>query len=289
MNHAQTTRLYRDVEFLTTLRPFRNHKNLESLRLTREYIENELKAAGYKTELQTWNTGKHDYHNVIAKFKPEKELRLVIGAHYDVCGDTPGADDNASAIAGLLETARIFSELNPDLDYGVDFVAYCLEEPPYFASQHMGSYIHAKSLHDAKTPVIGMICYEMIGFFSEEPDSQQYPHPEMAARYPATGNFIIVVGIEEHRAFNEAIFHGMKQANRIPTEVIHFPGPGGLASMSDHMNYWDFGIPALMINNSSFLRNPHYHRPTDTIETLHFDKMAGVIDAHVSSLLKLRG
>lgn len=283
-SRANRTRMYRDVEFLTGITPHRNHANLKSLEQAYRYIWTELEAAGYTPEMQTWAVRGHEYHNVIAKFRPDLERRLVVGAHYDVCFTTPGADDNASAVAGLLETARLIAEINPNLNFGIDFVAYSLEEPPHFGSESMGSYVHAQSLHEAGTNVVGMICYEMIGYFSDEPGSQQYPHPDLARLYPSTGNFIVVVGIEEHKAFNEAIYQGMRQAETIPTEVIHFPGPGGLASMSDHMNYWTFGFPALMINNTSFLRNPHYHEPTDTIDTLDFDRMAGVVDAHVHAL-----
>ena len=91
-----------------------------------------------------------------------------MGAHYDVCGDQPGADDNGSAVAGLIETIRLLYENNLELDYGIDFVFYCLEEPPFFGTEEMGSYVHAKSVSKNKENIIGMICYEMIGYFSDK-------------------------------------------------------------------------------------------------------------------------
>src|SRR5207342_1395907 len=137
----------------------------------------------------------HLYSNIIASYNPKATKRLIVGAHYDVCGNQPGADDNASAVAGLLETARLLGENKPEIDYQIDLVAYCLEEPPFFSTQHMGSFVHAKSLHENKIDVIGMICYEMIGYFSDQPNSQPFPAPELAKIFPSTANFIIVVGI----------------------------------------------------------------------------------------------
>lgn len=175
--NAQKLRLYKDVEFLTTIRPFRNFQNLDSLKKVCDYIKEEFKKAGFTTEDQKWIAEGNEYTNVIASYNAHKSKRLIIGAHYDVCGDQPGADDNASAVAGLLETARQIAEAKPDIDYRIDFVAYCLEEPPFFATENMGSYVHAKSLSDNKIEVLGMICYEMIGYFSDEPNSQPYPSP----------------------------------------------------------------------------------------------------------------
>lgn len=272
-------RLYNDVKFLTSLRPFRNFQNLESLKKTSDYIQYELEKAGYATEEQTWLADGNEYSNIIASYNSDKLSRLIVGAHYDVYGDTPGADDNASAVAGLLETARLFAELRPNIDYRIDFVAYCLEEPPYFATTNMGSYVHAKSLFENQVDVLGMICFEMIGYFSDVPGSQTYPSPEFAKIYPDTANFIVVVGIERFKEFNEHIHSLMTGNKNIPTEVISFASPFDLAGLSDQRSYWKFGYKALMINDTSFVRNPHYHKETDTIDTLDFAKMTEVVNA----------
>jgi hypothetical protein len=274
---ANKERLYNDVSFLTSLVPTRNYRNKASLDKTCDYIEKELAKAGVTTERQSWRADGIEYHNVIASYNTEKTRRLVIGAHYDVCGDQPGADDNASAVAGLLETARLIFQAKPALDYRVDFVAYCLEEPPFFGSHQMGSYVHAKSLYDSKADVMGMICYEMIGYFSDAPNSQPFPSPELAKRYPHVANFIIVVGIEEYMAFNNKVHRLMAEGAGIDVQVIHFPSGSGLAGLSDQRSYWAFGYPALMINDTAFVRNPHYHTKGDTIETLDFDKMTEVV------------
>ena len=287
MEKAVKNRLYKHVEFLTGIRPFRNYQNLESLENVCNYISDEFVSCGYVPVEQKWEAAGNEYKNIIASWQPGKSRRLIIGAHYDVAGDQPGADDNASAVAGLLETARLISENQPELDYGIDFVAYNLEEPPFYTTREMGSYIHAKSLHDGQVDVIGMICYEMIGYFSDEPGSQQFPSDEVAARYSDVGDYIVVVGIEKHSEFNGVIHGLMSRQEDIKVERIDFPDVGGLAGMSDHRNYWEFGYDALMINDTSFMRNPHYHMKTDTIETLDFEKMTAVVNSCYMAITKL--
>jgi Zn-dependent M28 family amino/carboxypeptidase len=270
-------RLYQDVEFLTSLQPARNFANLSSLNKAADYIYQEFQKLDCHTEIQTYRVDGKEYKNIIASFGKMDGERVIIGAHYDVCGDQPGADDNASAVAGLLETARLLHARKPALPYRIDFVAYSLEEPPYFASEHMGSAVHARYLHDNRIPVKAMICYEMIGYFSEKPNSQQFPDPALSKIYPNKGNFIIVVGRQGQEKFTRSIQSLMKANSQIDVQSIVFPYAEGLAGLSDHRNYWKYNYPAVMINDTSFLRNPNYHKKTDTIDTLDFKKMAEVV------------
>lgn len=131
------------------------------------------------------------YKNIICTINPEKKERIIIGAHYDVCGNQDGADDNASGIVGLLELARQLKNL--DLNYRIDFVAYTLEEPPFFGTDYMGSHIHAKYLFDNKIPVKGMICLEMIGYYRDDENSQDYPLGFLSWIYGKKGDYITVV------------------------------------------------------------------------------------------------
>ena len=225
------------------------------------------------------------YRNIIASFGPPDAERLIVGAHYDVCGDQPGADDNASAVAGLLETARLLHLNHPALRYRIDFVAYPNEEPPYFATEHMGSAVHAKALHAARTKVRAMLCYEMIGYFSDQPNSQSFPNEALAKLYPGTGNFIVVVGKTGQEAFTQRVQQLMKlHAGTLDVQRINLPQEMGLAGLSDHRNYWRYGYDAVMINDTSFLRNPNYHQKTDTIDTLDFVRMAQVVDGVYGAL-----
>jgi Zn-dependent M28 family amino/carboxypeptidase len=287
---AQKDRLYKDVDFLTSVKPARSFQNLETLERVCDYLKKEFKSIGAEPEEQKWVAQGSEYKNIIVAYNPTKKRRLVVGAHYDVAGNQPGADDNASAVAGLLETARMIFTAKPELDYRIDFVAYCLEEPPFFGSNSMGSYVHAKSLNSNNVDVIGMICYEMIGYFSDKPHSQPFPSPEMARIYPNVANFIIVVGIEKYEQFNNKVHQLMSQGSGIDVQVINFPSShanAGLAGLSDQSSYWKFGYPALMINDTAFVRNPHYHQKSDTIDTLDFGKMTEVVNSAFRAIVNI--
>ncbi|OJJ18226.1 peptidase M28 [marine bacterium AO1-C] len=270
-------RLYADVEKLTSIDPPRNYLNLESLNAIADYIHNEFKQWDCETQVQEYLADDNTYKNVIASFNPEHTTRIVLGAHYDVCGEQPGADDNASAVAGLLEVGRLIHELKPTLNCRVDLVAFSLEEPPYFQTPLQGSAIHASSLAKAKVKLKAMICLEMIGYFSDEPNSQQFPLPQLADMYPSVGNFIVVVGQMGEEALVQQVKTSMQQVAQIDVQSIAAPRSVTGITFSDHASYWDKGYPAVMINNTSFYRNPNYHEVTDTIDTLDFDKMTEVV------------
>lgn len=273
--NANSLSLYRHVEFLTALRPFRNYQNLDSLEKVCCYLKAEFGVYGLEVVEQPFLAKGSEYKNIIASYQPEKQRRMIVGAHYDVCGDQPGADDNASAVAGLLESARMVAEAKPDTDYRIDFVAFCLEEPPFYATNQMGSYIHAKSVSKIKSDLIGLINFEMIGYFHD--GEQPYPVPELRELYPEKANFIAVVGKRAYHDFNQTVYELMKTHSGIDVQIIDLLMIESLAGMSDQRSYWEFDIPALMINDTSFIRNPNYHQMSDDIDTLDFDRMTEVV------------
>jgi hypothetical protein len=285
---ADQHRLYADVKFLTSLQPARQYRNPKSLNQAADYIKAAFeKLDGSRVQEQKFTADGQPYRNIILSLGALDAPRLVVGAHYDVCGEMPGADDNASAVAGLLETARLLHQFGSSLKYRVDLVAYPNEEPPYFATEHMGSAVHAKSLHEAKVPVRAMLCYEMIGYFRDEPGSQHFPNEQLAALYPSTGNFITVVGRSGQEAFTEQVQKLMQAKADLDVQRINLPAEMGLAGLSDHRNYWKYGYDALMINDTAFLRNPNYHKASDTIDTLDFKRMAEVVNGTYAVILGL--
>lgn len=169
------------LQFLTKLQPPRNLQNLESLNQSANYIFEKLKSYGYEPKYQEFEALGQSYKNIIATFNPNRFAPLVVGAHYDVAHDTPGADDNGSGVAALLEIARLLkeSEALPQakLKNSVELVFYSLEEPPAFRTRDMGSYHHAFSLAKANREIQLMISIECVGYFSQEPQSQSYPFP----------------------------------------------------------------------------------------------------------------
>lgn len=280
-------RLYKHAEFLTTLKPPRNYENFGSLNKAADYIFSTLKKLKCKVEVQNFKANGSDYKNVIGSFGPSSAPRIIVGAHYDVAGDQPGADDNASAVAGLLELARLTNEKNDLLKYRIDFVAYSLEEPPFFATDQMGSAIHARSLYDNNVKVEAMICLEMIGYFSDKAGSQGFPNSELSKLYPNTGNFILVVGKNGQEQFTQKVKGLMMKNCEVDVQSITLEETNYLGGLSDHRNYWQYGYNAVMINDTSFLRNPHYHQNTDTIDTLDFSKMAEVVKGVFGVLINL--
>lgn len=278
-------RLYDDVLFLTSLAPSRSYFHPASLHKAAAYIKEEFEKLKGRLSFQNLHEG---FQNILISFGPEEGERIIVGAHYDVCFDTPGADDNASAVAGLLELARLLDEQQPELRHRVDLVAYNFEEPPFFGSDRMGSAVHARSLARGRVPVKVMICLEMIGYFSDEPGSQRFPLPQMKALYPSTGNFIVVVGKSGQEETVEKVKRCMQANADIDVQSISAPTSITGIDFSDHRNYWAEGFPAVMINDTSFLRNPHYHQLTDTIDTLDFSRMVEVVRGVYGTVVNIR-
>ena len=151
----------------------RNYRNINTLNFVANYIHSTFGKYSDSVAFQEFTVGENRYKNVICSFGTEHTERIIVGAHYDVCGYQDGADDNASAIAGILELARLFYK--DSLDYRIDLVAYSLEEPPFFATENMGSFVHAQYLQNINAEIYGMVCLDMIGYYSNEKNSQNYP------------------------------------------------------------------------------------------------------------------
>ena len=255
-------------------RSVENHAQLEA---AGDYLLAEMRAAGAAPEVQSFEADGRQYRTFIARFGPADGPLLVVGAHYDACGTTPGADDNASGVAALLELTRLLA-LDPPAR-PVELVAYTLEEPPYFRTESMGSHQHASRLDSQGREVRLMLSLEMIGYFRDEPKSQQYPVAALHMLYPDEGNFIAIVG--GMRDYGEmrrvkALFSG---ASGLPVQTINAPASVPGVDFSDHASYWKFDMPAFMVTDTAFLRNPHYHEAGDTPATLDYARMAQVVRA----------
>jgi Zn-dependent M28 family amino/carboxypeptidase len=253
-------------------------QELGRLSQTTDYIAAQFSSFGYRVARQSFQFRGNDYDNIIAERTGEvsPEEVLVVGAHYDTVRTTPGADDNASGIAGLLGMARALAGVK--VAKTVRFVAFALEEPPAYRTRNMGSYHYARSLYEGKEKVEGMICLEMIGFFSDRTGSQHYPLPLFKLKYPSQGNFIAMVGNMRSRTFTRNIAQSFQGAVDLPVVTLNAPPIVIGIDFSDHWSFGKCGYKAFMVTDTAFYRNPNYHAPTDLPETLDYERMARVVD-----------
>lgn len=288
--NVDAARLETHVRYLAGLQPNRSFMNTDSLAKAEKYIVDQFKGIGFaNVELQDVFADGKTYHNVIVRTGDEKAKDLiVIGAHYDTAGENnPGADDNASGVAALLELARVFKSENPELKYPVEFVAYTLEEPPFFGGKEMGSVYHADRLKERGQNVVLMLSLETLGYFSNKLFSQGFSIPLLYGFYPWAGNFIGIVGAPADRAIQAQFKAAMNANTNVSTLSITAPAIVPGIDYSDHRSYWAHDWPAFMITDTAFLRNDQYHEAGDAPERLDYSKMAEVVRGLYGGILAL--
>jgi Peptidase family M28 len=265
------------VEALSTRFQPRSAAHPTNLARAAVYVADALRTTGAAVRLQEYSAFGGTYANVLAEIGPDTPERIVVGAHYDASADGPGADDDASGVAGLIELARLLAASPPAIR--VELAAYALEEPPAFATEAMGSWIHARSLEDREAKVRLMIALEMIGAFSDTPGSQSIPTGIDRALYPATstGNYIAVVGRTGQGGMVAEIATAMRLASRVPVQTVVAPRSAPGVDLADHRSFWERDEPAVMVTDTAFFRNPRYHTPEDLPDTLDYGRMAQVV------------
>ena len=237
-----------------------------------EYIRNEFSKAGLKVWKEPLEWEGSQFHNIVAEKKGNllPDQVVIVGAHYDTVAGSPGADDNASAVAVLLEVAANIQRVTTRST--VRLIAFTLEECGY-----VGSTYHARKVKQEGEQIAGMIALEMVGFTGRQ---QKYPITINPKYYPNVGDFIGIVGNQRSEPLLEKVRKCLRTyVPQLPAEFIVVPGNGeGLEEvrLSDHGPFWDQGYPALLVTDTAFLRNPNYHQPSDTIETLDFEFMKKV-------------
>jgi Zn-dependent M28 family amino/carboxypeptidase len=258
--------------------PFSGRRHLTT---AENFIEKELASYGLKVESDYFSYRGTNFRNIVGRSSAQRGASLVIlGAHFDSVPGTPGADDNASGVAVLLEAARLLSRTR--LRSEVFFCAFNLEE-----LNMIGSSYFAKKLKSAGTKVDAMVSLEMVGYTDSRAGSQKYP-VGLKAFYPDRGDFIGVIGNWNSNGLLRGFARQMRQVRGLPVETLSVPGNGGLipaVRLSDHSPFWDAGYRALMITDTSFYRNPHYHGATDTLETLNLDFMAKICEGVIRAVL----
>ncbi|MFO7580173.1 MAG: M28 family peptidase [Nitrosomonas halophila] len=250
----------------------------------RDAIHAAFEQIGLQPRLETYDYKGAAVSNVVAEITRGEHptRRYVVGAHYDSVYGTVGADDNASGVAVMLELATMLQQNRALLadDLVIRLVAFALEEPPVFSTRFMGSRVHARAMQAGQESLEGMICLEMVGYTCHEKGCQSYPFPLNFMNYPKTGDFIGIVGNFSSRSFTAALQEAFQNNPALPTVSLNVPFNGWLMPtirFSDHASFWDEGYPAVMVTDTAFYRNPHYHRRSDTMDTLDIDFMAELV------------
>ena len=274
---ASPERLKRDVEFLCGDLAPRRHAPQDNLDRTAEWIADEFRSAGLEVEYQDYELAEGRFRNVIGfreGLLADAPVR-VIGAHYDVFGSFPGADDNASGVAVLLELVRTLPPAPPRR--GQYFVAFSTEEPPFFSTEGMGSHVFARKLHEEGRQVDLMIALDLVGYFTDAPGSQRFPVPGMSLLYPRTGNFLAVVGDFRSGKSLKRVKLSMAQVTDLP--IRSFRGPAALPGVlwSDHRSFREFDMPGVLLTDTAHMRYPWYHTENDTPDKLDYERMAKIV------------
>lgn len=280
-------RLREDVEKLCfdfTPRDFTHTENLDA---AAEWIATEFREAGLAVRFQEYEVEGRRYRNVIARrpgTDPRKMGTDVIGAHYDAYGEFPGANDNASGVAVLLELVRTLPEIRHRRTHL--FVAFSTEEPPYFGTEQMGSHVFASSLVDEEVRVELMVALDLVGYYSDEPRSQKFPVPGLGLYYPNRGNFVAVLGDLGSSPAIKRVKGGMKRMNVIPVHSFRASPSWAPIDLSDHWAFRRLGLPGVQVTDTAFMRYPEYHTADDRPELLDYERMASVVSALHGVLLE---
>jgi Zn-dependent M28 family amino/carboxypeptidase len=258
----------------------------DNLKKTADYIKKFYQDIGVGVQGQTYFYADLPVENIVAEISSggQAQSRFLVGAHYDSVAGTVGADDNASAIAVQLEVARYLTKLivEEKLDLAVKFVSFALEEPPVYGTRHMGSRVYAKMARRQKEKIDGMICLEMVGYSCHEPGCQDYPFPLMFMNYPKQGNFIGIVNNFKSRQLARKMTAQFQNNRQMPVVRLTVPLNGWIlpaVRLSDHASFWDQGFKAVMVTDSAFFRNPHYHTAADTMDRLDYEFMAELVES----------
>jgi Zn-dependent M28 family amino/carboxypeptidase len=284
-------RLRGHVDVLAGLIGPRHLDKPSSIEAAATYIERQFTEIGDPAVRQTYDAGPATpAANLIVERtgSDRPDQIVVVGAHYDTVPSTPGADDNASAVAMLIEVARLLSRVPAKRT--VRFVSFSCEEPPYFCTGSMGSQHYARTCRVRQDNIIAMLCLEMVGYYSTEPGSQKLPMeiPAILRRaFPSRANFLAAVGNLRSLPLVLQFRRGFKRNSRLPLYSIALPERVNAIRLSDNSSFWDQHYPALMITDTSFCRNPHYHQSTDSPDTLDYPRLAQATVGVASAVARL--
>jgi hypothetical protein len=265
-----------DVTMLAETIGERNTNHYFQLLQSAEYISRSLRRMGYIVREESYLVDGKKVSNIEAELKGNRQPDeiVLIGAHYDSPPGSPGANDNASGVAALLELANKFKDAKQGRT--LRFMAFVNEEPPYFQTDLMGSRVYAANARKLGDNIVAMLALETIGYYSDKPGSQQYP-PPFNLFFPDSGNFIGFVGNLASRSLVRDSIRTFRETTPFPTEGLAAPNFIKGVGWSDQWAFWQEGYPGIMITDTAPFRYPHYHEATDTPDKLDYERMARVV------------
>lgn len=281
---ALAGRLRANVEHLAVSIGERNTTVPDGLARARDYLGSQLDAIGVSHRLERFDVRGREVANLIVEFpgsgggaaSDSPKSIVVVGAHYDSALGTPGANDNATGCAVLLELARAFAASASEPARTLRLVWFVNEEPPYFNTDDMGSFRHARGATERGEAISAMLSLESLGYYTQESGSQKYPSSVLGALYPEQGNFVSFVGNTESRTLVRRAVRVFRKTTPFPSEGLAAPTATPGIDWSDHGSFWKFKVPAIMVTDTAYFRDPHYHAATDGGQQVDYQRMARV-------------
>lgn len=269
------TRLTDNVSYLSETIGARSLSVKDSLDKSKTYLHEEITKIGYSFKDLSFKVKNIKVYNIEVTKEGHTDDTIIIGAHYDTCYYGPGANDNGTGVAAVLELLRHFK--NKELIHSFHFVFFVNEEPPYFLGDQMGSIVYSKHMKSQNIKVKAMLSLETIGYFSDEKGSQKYPIDAMKLAYPSEGNFIAFVGNISSGPLVRKSIDIFRNLVDFPSEGLSAPKSVPGVGWSDHSSFWNQGYPAIMITDTAPFRYPHYHESTDTVDKLNLSSYTKVV------------
>lgn len=269
--------LMRDIQTIAGEIGEHNYAFYDRLVAAEQFLHSSFTAAGYQVNRQTYTIDGKEFNNLEVEIQGRKspDEIVVIGAHYDSVVGSPGANDNGTGAAAVLALARAFA--GKELDRTLRFVEFVNEEPPFFWTENMGSLVYAKACASRNENIVAMLSLETMGYYSDEPGSQEYPLGLLDTIYPITGNFIAFIGNIASGKLVRQVVGNFRSHTQFPSEGAALPGNVPGAGWSDHWAFWQMGYPALMVTDTAPFRYPHYHTMADTSDKVDGDRLARVV------------
>jgi Zn-dependent M28 family amino/carboxypeptidase len=275
-DERRADRLRADVEALAGKIGPRDMNNAAALAQAKDYVRSALEGAGYDVHGEDYDVDGRVATNVVAERRGTSQPSeiVVVGAHYDTVPGAPGADDNTSGVAAMLELARSLKDFPPART--LRFVAFVNEEPPYFWTNRMGSLVYARACAARKDDIVAMLSLETLGYYADAKGSQKYPFP-MGLFYGDRGDFIGFVGNTSSRALTRRVIGTFRERASFPSEGAALPWLIAGVGWSDQWSFWRAGYPGVMVTDTAPFRNPHYHTASDTPDTLDYARFSRVV------------